>query len=281
MDRAPLPVDADGLPELGPAYRTIVLEGCAELGIELSAGQLSAIDAHARLLLAWNAHINLTALRTEEQVARLHVLDSLSAVAILRGATGGAAGANKRGGVRASARSHPSVLDLGSGGGYPGIPIGVALPASRVALVDSVGKKARFLDVAASASVARLDAAERPHMAGLRARAEELAADPDHREAWDVVTARAVGSLAEVVELSLPLLRIRGRLIAWKRDDGTGSLKAELDEASQLIRAAGGGRPSIHTVHASGLEGHRLVEIGKIERTPGRFPRPPAERRRP
>lgn len=275
----PLPFDPDGLPELGPEFAAIIHAGCAELGIELSPEQLAAIDAHARLLLAWNPHINLTARRTEDQVARLHVLDSLSAVPLLRNGDG------RRGdglrGPRERASGRASLLDLGSGGGYPGIPLAVALPASRVALVDSVGKKVRFLEVAASAAASRLDPAARPDIAALRARAEELAARPEHREAWDVVTVRAVGSLAEVVELGLPLVRVGGQLIAWKRDDSAGSLKAELDDAGHMLRPAGGGTPQVHRVRVSGLAGHCLVEVPKIGRTPARFPRQPAERRRP
>lgn len=262
IERAPLPVDPETLPALGAEFHAIVAAGCRELDITLGASQLAAIGAHARLLLAWNAHINLTALRTEEQVARLHVLDSLAAVPLLRG-------------------EPAALLDLGSGGGYPGLPLGVALPASRVALVDSVGKKARFLEVAAAASMARLAAGASPTLTALRARAEDLARDPEHREAWDLVTARAVGSLAELVELALPLLQIGGSLIAWKRDDGSGSFATELTDAAALTRAAGGATAQVHAVTLSGLGEHRLVQVRKIQPTPGRFPRSPAERRRP
>jgi 16S rRNA (guanine527-N7)-methyltransferase len=298
IERAPLPVDPEALPALGPEFHAIVAAGCRELGITLTAGQLAAIDAHARLLLAWNAHINLTALRTEEQVARLHVLDSLTAVPLLRGRLAWQGERASQGEVAAhgahaapstprparrsqSEPPRPSLLDLGSGGGYPGLPLGVALPASRVALVDSVGKKARFLEVAAAASMERLDAGVIPTLTALRARAEDLARDREHREAWDVVTARAVGSLAELVELGLPLLRVGGSLIAWKRDDGSGSFATELTEAAALTRAAGGSTAQVHAATLSGLAEHRLVEVRKIQPTPGRFPRSPAERRRP
>jgi 16S rRNA (guanine527-N7)-methyltransferase len=269
VEREPLPLDPAGLPELGEALWSIVREGCRELAVELTPAQLAAIDAHARLLLAWNRHINLTAIRDETEVARLHVLDSLSALPLLR------------------RRAHPpSILDLGSGGGYPGIPLGATTPGSRTALVDSVGKKVRFLGVAADAVMAALqDGGEGgrggSELRAVLARAEELAALPGHRESWDVVTARAVGSLAEVVELGLPLLRVGGRLIAWKLDDDRGTLARELADATQLIRAAGGGRPDVAVVPLRDLPGHRLVTIRKAGRTPGRFPRQPAERRRP
>ncbi len=187
--------------------------------VELGPAELAALEVHARLLLAWNHHINLTAFRTAEQVALLHVIDSLTAVALVRPDPGGA----PRG--RRTPR-RPSLLDLGSGGGYPGLPLAVAIPCGRVALVDSVGKKARFLAVAAAAVTAALRGtdAEEPEIVALPERAEDLAEEPDHREAWDFVTARAVGSVAEVAELGLPLLHVGGRLICWKRDDGSGAL---------------------------------------------------------
>lgn len=282
MEREPLPLDAAALPALGDEFWAIVRSGCAELAVQLTAAQFAAIDAHARLLLAWNRHINLTAIRTEEDVALLHVMDSLTALPMLRGS---------------SVWSRPlRLLDLGSGGGYPGIPLGAALPGSRTALVDSIGKKVRFLEVAASAAMAALGSGEdaergaagakgaraaRSELTAVQARAEQLAADPAQRESFDVITARAVGSLADVAELALPLLRMGGRLIAWKRDDEQGSLRGELADAAQLIRAAGGRRPDVWDVPVRDLPGHALVTIGKIDRTPARYPRQPAERRRP
>ena len=102
-------------------------------------------------------------------------------------------------------------LDLGSGGGYPGLPLALALPAERALLVDSIAKKAAFLEVA----VAAAGVAGRVEIAA--ARAESLAADRRHRERWPAVTVRAVASLAELVELAFPLLAPGGVLVAWKR----------------------------------------------------------------
>lgn len=269
-ERAPLPLDPGGLPPLGPTFDRALDDGLAVLGISLSPGARAAIDAQARLLMAWNAAINLTAVRTPEAIARVHVIDSLSALPLLR---------------ESASEQHESggtLLDLGSGGGYPGLPLAVALPFRRAALVDSIGKKARFLQAAADAAAAAMRQANEksPDMGAAAARAEELARDPTHREAWDLVSARAVGSLTEVVELALPLLRLGGQLVCWKRDDGRGTLEAELDAARLVTGALGGGALRVVRVTAPDPDTHRLVQVIKERRTPPRFPREPAERRR-
>jgi 16S rRNA (guanine527-N7)-methyltransferase len=266
--RSQLPTTVDSLPELDPVFWRVVDDGLAQLDISLGAGGRRAIDAHARLLGAWNAAINLTALRDPRQVAAGHVLDSLSALSLV----------GQLGGPR-------TVLDLGSGGGYPGLPLAVALPAERCALVDSVRKKASFLAIAGDAAMTAMDEAGEvpPAVVALAERAEDLAQEPDHRQQWQVVLARAVGSMAEVAELALPLLTVGGHLIAWKRDSADGALRRELAAADAVVRACGGGPPQMHQIPGAdrlGLPEHVLVLVQKRRPTPDRFPRPAAERRR-
>lgn len=253
----------------------VVDDGLAALSIALSPGVRAAIENHVRLLLAWNQAINLTALRSTEQIARRHVMDSLSAsVACLR--------LLERGG-RPVAKA--TLLDLGSGGGYPGLPLALALGLARAALVDSVQKKAGFLRVAVdTVAVAMRGHDELPPQIDVYAeRAEDLADHPDQRESWDLVVARAVGSLAEVAELGLPLTTIGGHVVAWKRNDGDGSLELELEAARPVLQAVGGSRARIEQADRTGtlgLTGHVLVTIRKQRPTPDRYPRPAAERRR-
>jgi 16S rRNA (guanine527-N7)-methyltransferase len=156
---------------------------------------------HLRLLLAWSVAVNLTAITDPVVAVRRHVLDSLAATPLLR------------------ERRIDAFVDIGSGGGYPGLPLAVTVPARRALLVDSVGKKARFLEAAATVT-GLADSVQ--VFAG---RAERLAGDGRHRERWPAVVARAVGDLAEVAELGLPLLARGGILVAWKRGD----LRTELD----------------------------------------------------
>ena len=203
---------------MGDAFEAALDAGLAELG--LTGGPADTplarrtYEAHARLLRDWNAAINLTAIREADAIALRHVCDSLSAVACLSDV----------------ASPGSSLLDIGSGGGYPGLPLAAALPLGRLGLLDSVGKKARFLGVAAAA-VSQILATERdptPSIEAFAERAEDLAEEPDQRGTWDIVVTRAVGSLAEVIELSLPLTREGGTMVAWKREEERDGLGTEL-----------------------------------------------------
>jgi 16S rRNA (guanine527-N7)-methyltransferase len=249
--REPLPTRVDGLPELPPEYGHALDAGLDELGLDLAPAARAAIDGHARLLLAWTVAVNLTGIRDPAEVARAHVLDSLTAVAPMR------------------ALGIEAFLDLGSGGGYPGLPIATTLPSTRALLVEPIAKKVRFLEtVVAATGLADVAVAN--------ARAEALAADPAHRGRWPAVTARAVASLADLVELSFPLLAAGGVLIAWKRGD----LVDEVAAAQRAIEALGGGAIASTEPHVRGLEGHRLVLVTRRGRVPPTYPRDPAARKR-
>jgi 16S rRNA (guanine527-N7)-methyltransferase len=224
--------------------------GVAEAG--LSEAHLEAMGDHVRLLLAWNQAINLSGIREPGMIAREHVLDSLTAIPLLRWA-----------GI-------DDFVDLGSGGGYPGIPLAIALPARRALLVESVAKKARFLATAVEA----LGIGDR--VAVFAARAEILAADPDHRGRWGAVVARAVADLADLAEVSLPLLRVGGILVVWKRCP----LDDEIAAAEPALRQLRGRLVAVEDVTVPGLEDHVLAVVEKVAETPREFPRDPAARRR-
>jgi 16S rRNA (guanine527-N7)-methyltransferase len=161
-------------------------------------------------------------------------------------------------------------LDLGSGSGYPGLPLAVALPAERALLIESIGKKARFLETA----VAALGVADRVAVAATRA--ESLAADPHHRGRWQAAVSRAVTDLTELAELALPLLATGGLLVAWKRRP----LDDELSRAEGAVGCLGGCLAACEAVTVPGLEDHVLAVVEKVAPTPPEFPRDPATRRR-
>ncbi len=250
--REPLPTRVEGTPGLPPAFAAALEPGLASLGIALTPAARAAIEGHARLLLSWTTAINLTAIRDPAAVAVSHVIDSLTAVAILR----------ERGVSR--------FVDIGSGGGYPGLPLAAVLPAERAVLLEPIAKKAAFLSVTAAAT--GLDAV----VEAAAVRAEALATDPRHRGRWPAVTARAVSGLADLVELAFPLLAPGGCLVAWK----AGDIGAELAAAERAIAALGGGTMVVRPVDVAGLDGHRLVVVTARGRVPSAYPRDPGVRRR-
>jgi 16S rRNA (guanine527-N7)-methyltransferase len=250
--REPLPTAVSGTSPLPPGYDDALEAGLGELGLALTDAARGAIDGQARLLLAWTTAMNLTAIRDPAAVALAHVVDSLTAVPVLR------------------ERGVDRFIDLGSGGGYPGIPLAVAVPAARALLIDPVGKKVQFLStvIAATELEATVEAAP--------VRAEALAADPRHRGHWPAIVARAVASLPDLVELVFPLLEPDGVLVAWKRGDIGGELAA----AESAAVALGGGSFEIRPVQVTGLADHCLVIATARGRVPDAYPRDPAVRRR-
>lgn len=258
-DRAPLPADPSLCSPLTPTTVARFDAGCAAFGLgDLPPGARDAILGHLRLLLAWTAAINLTAIRDPDAAVTGHLLDSLAAVPLLR-----QAGVTR-------------FLDLGSGGGYPGLPLALALPAAATLLVDSIAKKAAFLRVAAEA------AGVGDRVAVAAARAEALAVDRRQRERWPAVTARAVAPLPELVELAFPLLVPGGLLLAWKHAGLHAGLDDERARALAAVAALGGGSVAVVQLPAPlpGLEDHVLVAIRKEGPTASAWPRTPAERKR-
>ena len=245
-DRVPLPTTADGLPALPPEYDAVLDVGLAALGISLTGEQRASIATHLRLLVAWNEHINLTAIHEPAALARGHILDSLAAVPVLAG------------------RAVRRLADMGSGGGFPGLPLAVALPALDVTLIESTRKKARFLAVAAAAA----GVMDRVHVLAERAEALRLGAAPGIPA--DVVTARAVAPLAQLAPIAADLLVPGGALLAWKRGD----VAREVAAARGALDAAGFGRPQLVPINVPGLDDHRLVVVElEPSRRRGRRPR--------
>ena len=269
QDRESLPACVNGLDPLPEGYWKAIRAGLPAIRAGLPAisggsgsgsgsgddpgvseAQLQTIGDHIRLLVAWNGAINLSGIRAPEVIARDQVLDSLTALPLLR-----------RAGVE-------EFLDIGSGGGFPGLPLAVALPARRALLVESVGKKARFLATAVEAT----GLGDRVAVAATRA--ETLAADPRHRGYWQAVVARAVADMSELAELTLPLLQIGGLLVAWKRQP----INDELARADSAIHQLRGRLIRLQPVVVPGLEDHVLVVVEKVAETPREFPRDPAAR---
>ena len=226
-----------------------LIAGAARLGIRLDEAQAMQFRRYYRELAEWNSRINLTSIAGCEDVQSKHFLDSLSVLqAIPRDALDGGA-----------------LADVGSGAGFPGLPLKIANPGLRVTLVESIGKKAAFLRHAACSL--GLDDVE-----VLAERAETLAHRPRLREAFDVVTARAVAEMGALAELTLPLCRVGGRVIAQKSRD----VDEELGRAERAIAVMGGRVEAVVPVDIGEIgESRRLVVLAKISPTPPAYPRRP------
>lgn len=200
---------------------TILIEGARALGIELNGEQATKLVAHLDLLDDWNQRINLTAIRDRPSQLTKHVLDSLTVLPWLKG---------------------ERIADVGSGAGFPGIPLAIAAPAMHFVLVESVGKKCRFLEhVRDSLGLGNVEV--------VQARAE--AYQPERR--FDTVLARAVGPLADLVKFASPLLAPGGRLLA---------MKGRYPEEEMAKKLNGWKVVATHVLQVPGLDEQRhLVEL--------------------
>jgi 16S rRNA (guanine527-N7)-methyltransferase len=221
-----------------------------DLAALLPAGFVERAAAYAALLLGANRRLNLTRVTEPAAVARLHLLDAVAAVPLLDAAQAAAA------------------LDLGSGGGVPGIPLALARPEVQWVLVDSVRKKADVMrEIVASLGLANVSVEAE--------RAEVLGRSPAHREAYDLVVARACAPLPVLAELALPLVATGGTLLAWKGPLAAGD--DELERGRSALREVGGGSPTVLAAAPAALGGHTFVVARKEQATPARYPRRPGE----
>ena len=222
----------------------LLVRSSAAWGLTLSRMQLEQFALYAKALVHWNAQINLTAITDRQGIYVRHFLDSLLL-------------------ARYWGTQPDSLVDLGSGAGFPGLPLKILCPELELLLVDSVGKKTAFLHHL----IAQLQ------LTGVRvltARAETVGRDPHERERYAVVTARAVADFRVLAEYGLPLLRVGGRLLAPKG----ATAHAEVAAAASALTALGGELLAIHPVELPGVEPRTLVVIGKVAPTSERYPRP-------
>lgn len=226
-----------------------LLKGAQQLlGLELTPRQRQAFHLYYQELVTWNARFNLTAITDAEGVQIRHFLDSLSCLLAIRDVGHG-----------------QNLIDVGSGAGFPGLPLKIVYPTLRLTLLESTAKKTNFLR----------HVVERLELRGvtvIHARAEQTGHDALHREAYDWVVGRAVAALPTLVEYLLPLCRLGGYCLAQK---GEGAA-SEASTAEPAISLLGGRLNRLVPVELPGLaETRHLVVIDKVARTPEKYPRRP------
>jgi 16S rRNA (guanine527-N7)-methyltransferase len=234
-----------------------LVETAAQLDIHLNHGQLARLDQLGAAVREGNRRVNLTRIIDPADIETRHFLDSLSAALPLLD--------------RLRAGEPLRLVDVGSGGGMPGLPLKIAFPALQVTLVESVNKKADFL----RETVAQLGLADVEVVAD---RAENAARDARYRDAFDWATARALGTLPVVVELCAPFLAPGGLLVAQR----SGDLDTDLVHAAPAFKALHLWSRTPIYLDLPGLPGHGLVVGEKYASTPANYPRRPGmPRKRP
>lgn len=223
----------------------IFLKGLEELDIQLSENQMEQFERYYDLLIEWNSFMNLTAITEYEEVLVKHFLDSLVISKVWKPEDG------------------KKLLDLGTGAGFPGIPLKIVYPKLDIVLMDSLNKRIKFLnEVIKQLNLENIKA--------IHGRAEELGRNIDYRDTFDVCVSRAVARLASLSEFCLPFVKTTGFFIPYK----SGKIKDELEEAKYAFQQLGGKliREDSFLLPNTDVE-RTLIVINKVKETPSQYPR--------
>ena len=224
-----------------------LIAGAKLLGIALSQNQITQFQTYADFLIEQNVNLNLTSAKALEDIESTHFLDSLTLFPFITN----------------SFNPTPNLIDIGSGAGFPGIPLKICLPYLHVTLVEATAKKATFLNQL----ISKL---ELSNVSVITKRAEVLAHEPCFREQYLICTARAVGSLPTVLELTLPFVHVGGLVLSPRGIKAESEAKESASSASTL----GGVIRSVNVVDERLLLGERsVITIEKLTNSPAYLPR--------
>jgi len=220
-------------------------EKLSEKSPELTLEMQQQFEDYMKLLLEWNEKINLTAITEEDDIILKHFVDSLT--------------------ISKYIKDGKTLVDVGTGAGFPGVPIKIARENVKVTLVDSLNKRLLFLnDVIEKLQLKEIET--------LHFRAEEFGQNKKYRESFDIATSRAVANLSTLVEYLLPLVKVGGICICMKGSE----VEEELKDSKKAIQILGGEIESIDEFTLPGSDIKRnIVIIKKIDKTPNRYPRKP------
>ena len=216
-----------------------------ELGIILDDKQKQQFVKFYELLVEWNKVMNLTGITEYEEVNEKHFVDSLSIVKAV------------------DMNSVESVIDIGTGAGFPGIPLKIAFPHLKVVLLDSLNKRINFLNTV-------IDELELTDIKTIHGRAEDFAKQTDYREQFDLCVSRAVANLATLSEYCIPYVEMDGLFVPYK----SGEIAEELEQSKKAVHVLGGKIEDIVKLQLPGTEiGRSFVKIRKVQNTAKRYPR--------
>lgn len=220
-------------------------EGIRQLGLNLSTDQLNQFITYYEILVEWNQVMNLTAITEFDEVVQKHFVDSLSIVKAV------------------DMKEKLNIIDIGTGAGFPGIPIKIAFPHVEVVLLDSLNKRIQFLN----------EVIQTLQLKGIRAvhgRAEDFSRNKEYREVFDLGVSRAVANLASLAEYCMPYVKVGGTFLPYK----SGKIEEELEQSKKAIHVLGGKIEDkvLFQLPNSDIE-RAFVKIKKVQSTPKSYPR--------
>lgn len=227
---------------MGQNLEALLTAGAEKFGIRLDDPAAAAFMEYKRILLEWNEKVNLTAIVEDREVITKHFVDSLSIAPFLKGVN--------------------NIIDVGTGAGFPGVPLKIALPSLEVVLLDSLEKRVSFLNTVISSLQLK-------GITAVHSRAEDAGLSPKHREKFDAAAARAVAALPVLLEYCLPFVKPGGIFIAMK-----GSNTGEVAESKRALDILGGKIEEVKefTLPDSDMD-RNIIIVRKFRQTPAKYPR--------
>ena len=228
-------------------FRELMEDGLKKLEISLDDRQIDQFYRYYSLLIEWNKVMNLTAITELDEVVTKHFIDSLSLVMA----------------VDDLDKGERSLIDVGTGAGFPGIPLKIAFPNLKITLLDSLNKRVKYLN-------AVIEELGLEDIVTIHGRAEDCGRDAEHREQYDLCVSRAVANISTLSEYCLPFVKVGGYFVSYK----SGKIEEELNNGKGAIKLLGGKTEHVESFSLPGSDAERaFVKIKKIEHVSKRYPR--------
>lgn len=214
-----------------------------EFNIEINEEQIKSFEKYMNLLLEWNEKINLTAITQPEEVKLKHFVDSLTVLKYIN--------------------DDDKVIDIGTGAGFPGIPLKIMKENTKITLLDSLNKRINFLNIV-------IETLNLSNIQAIHGRAEEIARNKLYREKYDVTVSRAVANLSTLSEYMLPFVKVGGKCICMKG----ANVNEEIEKAKNAIKELGGEIERVDNFYLSDNDNERnIIIIRKVKETSSKYPR--------